>query len=153
MIHDTKAQESSSMIGEAQEAASACIKAHCQEAAPADIEAQQFLRDLSNGQRLGGTGGHVIRHRGARVLIFINGQQGTSLRGRVSHIAAQESSSMIREAQEAAAGDIEAQESSSMIRDAQEGRVSKTRAQESLSRIRDAQDAASAISRCKGPHQ
>ena len=59
------------MIGEAQEAASACIKAHCQEAAPADIEAQQFLRDLSNDQRLGGARGHVTRQRGARVLILM----------------------------------------------------------------------------------
>ena len=40
LIHDMEAQESSSRMGEAQEAASACIEAHCQEAAPADIEAQ-----------------------------------------------------------------------------------------------------------------
>ena len=73
LIHDTEAQESSSRMGEAQKAASACIEANCQETAPADIEAQflfQKKRNSINDQRLGRARGHVGRQRGARVLIL-----------------------------------------------------------------------------------
>ena len=141
------------------------------------------------------SGGRASRHRGATILKrpqqwsatrrrerprhqttrrkspHINDQQGT--RGRVSNIEAQESSTMIREAQEAASADIEAQESSALIRDAQEAAsasseahesasmiseaqetaAADSEAQESSSMIRDAQEAASAISGRKSPFQ
>ena len=111
-----EAQESSSRMGEAQEAASACIEAHCQEAAPADIEAQFLLKKkkqsmISDSDAREATSsdneaqessysgsathkGPQQQYRGARVH---DDQRGT--RGRIGNIEVQESSPMIREAQ------------------------------------------------------
>ena len=89
---------------------------------------------LQYDQILRGTRGRRIsRYRGARVLF--NEQRRVIARFNTSrhHIEAQEFSSRMSEAQEAAPSDIEAQESSSVI-----GASAGTEAQESSSMVRDA---------------
>ena len=73
-------------------------------------------------------------------------------RGRVGNIEAQESSSVIREAQDAASADSEAPGSLTMIREAQEAASADIEAQESTSLTRDAHEAAAADIEAS-PHQ